>query len=83
MAKFVLGGKPSKATLTRVKVGTVVVSVAAFLGSLAGVANSNPAVVAAQTQSSVAATTATDTSSSAATSQQQAMVLPTVRTRGS
>lgn len=93
MAKFVLGGRPSKTALTRAKVGTVVVAVAAFLGSLAGVANSNPAAVSAsavtaETQSAdttaASVTAATDESSSAAsTSAQQAMVLPTVRTRGS
>jgi len=91
MGKFVLGGRPSKAALTRAKVGTVVVAVAAFLGSLAGVTNSNPAAVSANAVSSQTAsaettaasvTAASDESSSAAASA-QALVLPTVRTRGS
>lgn len=92
MAKFVLGGQPGKAALTRAKVGTVVVAVAAFLGSLAGVTNSNPAAISAsavttQTESAdtttaASVTAASDESSSAATSA-QALVLPTTRTRGS
>ena len=91
MAKFVLSGQPGKTALTRVKVGTVVVAVAAFLGSLAGVTNSNPAGVSASavtTQTESAESTAAsvmaalDESSSAATSA-QASVLPTTRTRAS
>ena len=91
MARFVVGGRPSRAALTRAKIGTVVVAVAAFLGSLTGVTNSNPAAVSAsavtaQTQSAdttAASVTAASDQSRSAAANAQALVMPTARTRGS
>ena len=87
MTRNPLGGRPSKAALTRVKIGTVVVSVIAFLGTLAGVATLNPAVDNATTVAQApveTATASTDTSSAAqAASQAQTLTFPAVRTRGS
>jgi hypothetical protein len=97
MAKQPWGGRPNKAALARIKLGTIVVSIVAFVATLGGVAYLNPGAgsttptdsLAQSTQiaSRVATTSssiASTSSSSTATSvQQQAPVLPVVRTRGS
>jgi hypothetical protein len=94
MAKYPLGGRPSKAALAKIKTGTIIVSVATFLGSLGGIALFNPgfsssAAAANQVQTAsstqVIASTSQSSRSSAAqsSSQQQGITFPRVRTRGS
>ncbi len=93
MAKQPLGGRPNKAALAKMKVVTVVVSVAAFVGSLGAVAYLTPGIagtVHAQTQSpntlgSTGSTTALASSAPLRfrSRQQQASAAPLTRTRGS
>ncbi len=94
MAKQPLGGRPNKAALARMKVVTVVVSVAVFAGSLGAVAYLNPGVSAARLQSQAQSVNTFDSTGSATAqvnstplqlrrTQQQASVVPLARTRGS
>ncbi len=96
MAKQPWGGRPNRATLAKIKVGTIVASLVAFVGSLGAVAYLNPragnataAVSAGQvTQvanlpSAGASTSGFSSSSSTSSGQQAPLVMPRVRTRAS
>ncbi len=93
MSKHLLGGRPSKAALAKIKTGTVVVSIATFLGTLGGIAVFNPgfsagAAAASPVQSvdstqTIASASRSNSSSAQSSSQQQAVTFPRVRTRGS
>ncbi len=87
MARQPLGGRPNKAALSRMKLGTVVVSIAAFAGSLGAVAYLNPGikVTTAQPTTSVVSfnNTGTSTGSNRFSSRQSTSAAPLVRTRGS
>ncbi len=86
MARQPLGGRPNKAALSRMKLGTVVVSIAAFAGSLGAVAYINPGIKV--TTRRVTTTISFNNSGTSAggagfSSRQQTSVAPLVRTRGS
>ncbi len=91
MAKQIIRGRPSKAALGRMKVVTVAVSLAAFLGSLGVIAgNENQAITAASTSmnqvamtTSTTAATGSSTSAASTTSQQPSFSAPITRNRGS